>query len=479
MSLAAEDPNPRIYLINGYDVGAKPELWADPALDYRYEEQPDGTFKQGLRIDGVTRTVTITFKGLEKSEYYLCGDSDPVACVTNRDHLHKFSTQNGEINIKVCGDGTKNLKGHAVNSKGELTGGDHINSPSGCNEQKDYFHEGEQYRLFLFSEKSAEGNNLVAEFFVRHSFPVVKISSTNGSSFSPEFPISVSLWGRRPGGDKDNNYEVRIEGVNNSFEEEHCIATKKGGITDPRFGTGDTVGIHSQGINYEKRQIIQEHLLTGTGHGGISAEGSPAEPKTYGSGKSSGLGQGSFLLKINERKGDTRPLGISTSTIGIGGSCEGGYSFIYIYFKINKKFPKGIEIYNVVYDPNNSDREDLDEAAFGNFKQFPPPCDPASYDKDTKSCGAVNTAIGTISTDPQDFIQKMFTFVLTLASFGGIIIIIYSGYVLMTSGGNKEKIQGARETITSAILGLLFIIFSIVILEIIGVDILRIPGFQR
>ena len=63
--------------------------------------------------------------------------------------------------------------------------------------------------------------------------------------------------------------------------------------------------------------------------------------------------------------------------------------------------------------------------------------------------------------------------------YSHFLIIIYSGYVLATSQGNKEKIAAARETLTSAILGLLFIIFSIVILEIIGVDILRIPGLTR
>ena len=49
----------------------------------------------------------------------------------------------------------------------------------------------------------------------------------------------------------------------------------------------------------------------------------------------------------------------------------------------------------------------------------------------------------------------------------------------MISRGDKEKLQAARETITAAIVGLLFIVLSIVILEIIGVDILKIPGFSR
>ena len=47
----------------------------------------------------------------------------------------------------------------------------------------------------------------------------------------------------------------------------------------------------------------------------------------------------------------------------------------------------------------------------------------------------------------------------------------------MTSQGNPEAVKAATEQLTSAIIGLLFIILSFVILEIIGVDILKIPGF--
>ena len=107
------------------------------------------------------------------------------------------------------------------------------------------------------------------------------------------------------------------------------------------------------------------------------------------------------------------------------------------------------------------------------------PCADGEKTSDPANCKSINTAIGNIDVSPQGFIKTIFEKVLILASFGAILVIIYSGYIFMTSGGDKEKIAGARETITSAIVGLLFIVLSIVILEIIGVDILRIPGFER
>ncbi|MBI2034531.1 MAG: hypothetical protein HYT11_02240, partial [Candidatus Levybacteria bacterium] len=60
---------------------------------------------------------------------------------------------------------------------------------------------------------------------------------------------------------------------------------------------------------------------------------------------------------------------------------------------------------------------------------------------------------------------------------GGIavILIVYAGYKLMTSQGNPEAIQGAKNILTSVIAGLLFLIFSVMLLEVITVDILHIP----
>ncbi len=93
-------------------------------------------------------------------------------------------------------------------------------------------------------------------------------------------------------------------------------------------------------------------------------------------------------------------------------------------------------------------------------------------------CLVVDTAIGPLRVEPQEFIKSIFGLVLSLSGGIALILIIISGYRLMASRGNPEALQGAQEQLTSAIIGLLFIIFSLVILEIIGVDILKIPGFS-
>lgn len=94
-------------------------------------------------------------------------------------------------------------------------------------------------------------------------------------------------------------------------------------------------------------------------------------------------------------------------------------------------------------------------------------------------CLTVDTGLGSISTDPIGLIRSVMAILLSLSGGIALLLIIISGYKLMTSRGDPEKIQAAKDRLTSAIIGLLFIIFSLVIVEVIGVDILAIPGLGR
>lgn len=84
------------------------------------------------------------------------------------------------------------------------------------------------------------------------------------------------------------------------------------------------------------------------------------------------------------------------------------------------------------------------------------------------TAGAVNMSSG------QSSVATLFRLFLGISGGIALILIIYSGYRKSISGGNAEKNQAAKETLASAVLGQLFIIFSITILQIIDVDILGI-----
>lgn len=106
-------------------------------------------------------------------------------------------------------------------------------------------------------------------------------------------------------------------------------------------------------------------------------------------------------------------------------------------------------------------------------------CSQEGKDKDgNKICIKVKTAIGDINPNPRGFVTAIFGLVMGLSGGIALVLIMISGYKFMTSGNNPESFQAAKDMLTSAIVGLLFIIFSFVILQVIGVDILHIPRFS-
>jgi hypothetical protein len=106
----------------------------------------------------------------------------------------------------------------------------------------------------------------------------------------------------------------------------------------------------------------------------------------------------------------------------------------------------------------------------------PPPCANGQMGPDGV-CTSFMTAFGTINTDVQGFVLKLFGFLLAVSGAIAVLLLIRAGYILMTSAGNPERVKTAREQLVAAIVGLLFIIFSVAILETITTDILHIPGF--
>ena len=87
------------------------------------------------------------------------------------------------------------------------------------------------------------------------------------------------------------------------------------------------------------------------------------------------------------------------------------------------------------------------------------------------------TAIGNISTDIGKFAQKILSIGVGIAGGIALIIMVIGSIRVLTSGGDPKNVAGGREMIIAAVAGLLFLIFSVLILQFIGFDILRIPNF--
>jgi hypothetical protein len=87
------------------------------------------------------------------------------------------------------------------------------------------------------------------------------------------------------------------------------------------------------------------------------------------------------------------------------------------------------------------------------------------------------TAIGCIQTDPSMFFSKLLTFGIGIAGGIAFLLILLGGFQILVSAGNPEQMSAGRELVSSAVAGLLLIVFSVFLLRLIGYDILRIPGF--
>lgn len=92
--------------------------------------------------------------------------------------------------------------------------------------------------------------------------------------------------------------------------------------------------------------------------------------------------------------------------------------------------------------------------------------------------GFLDTAIGCIPmNDTQFFVVWLFRWGVGVGGGIAFLLILYGGFLVMTSQGDPKRAAGGQETITSAVMGLIMMIFAVFILRVIGVDILKIPGF--
>lgn len=166
-------------------------------------------------------------------------------------------------------------------------------------------------------------------------------------------------------------------------------------------------------------------------------------------------------------------------TMAMIGLESGDYEYEIRLYKVNRGNNNDSLVDSVRFCvAENEDDASCDNELRETSEAPPPPKPPCanSIEGDGK-CTKINTALGPIDLEPTAFITNILGILLSLSGGIAVLIISFSGYKIMTSGGNPEVIQDARERLTSAIVGLIFIIFSLVIIQVIGVDILRIPGF--
>lgn len=97
-----------------------------------------------------------------------------------------------------------------------------------------------------------------------------------------------------------------------------------------------------------------------------------------------------------------------------------------------------------------------------------------SYGITCSNLSDVDTALGCIPTEPAELVKWVLGWSIAIGGGLAVLLSLWGGVTIILAGGNPEKINEGKEVITSAISGILFILFSVFLLRFIGVDILGI-----
>lgn len=90
----------------------------------------------------------------------------------------------------------------------------------------------------------------------------------------------------------------------------------------------------------------------------------------------------------------------------------------------------------------------------------------------------INTALGCLSTDPQHLTSQILTLSVGVGGSLALILLLYGFTLLAASAGSPDKVTAAKEIITSAIGGLIFITMATVLMGFIGINVLGLPGLN-
>lgn len=107
----------------------------------------------------------------------------------------------------------------------------------------------------------------------------------------------------------------------------------------------------------------------------------------------------------------------------------------------------------------------------------------AQYEKCVTCLGAEDgtdgiwTAVGCIPREPEKVVMVIVRLGLGIGGGYALLSILGASFILTVSQGDPKQIDNAKQQLTAALGGLIFIIFSVFILHYIGYTILKIPGF--
>lgn len=414
-------------------------------------------------VDDSVPVVKVRFTALQLPKkdffYFYCLKSAVRECEDDDwekiDAAELLANQNSEYyyeSKELCGNGTKNMK-------------------TDCSKDgSDWFHTGSTYQISLAQAKKKEniGSGDVkvgAAFYVKHFYPEIVEPKEGGQEI-----LNVTNIEEKPGG--IGKIRVTLKGRNNINKND----SDNGGSN--KFNDY-WIEIHSRETTYivpqtdlKKSCVYVAPLRFSLGDGFKADEGTNLINLPFSyidlASETIQITPGSYVLRIKD--------GVDGNFNIANPECaDGGFTLYDIPFSIGSTTDKGVRnlgrFGKWIKDPYGAET--------AHRPQSVAPIPVCTVMDANGYCLSIPTALGNFHTEPREFVGDIFSLVLSIAGVIAVIFFVQAGYTLMTSAGSKEKIGAAREQIISAIMGLIFIVLSITILEFIGINILRLPGFAN
>jgi hypothetical protein len=110
----------------------------------------------------------------------------------------------------------------------------------------------------------------------------------------------------------------------------------------------------------------------------------------------------------------------------------------------------------------------------------PAPVPHVFCDAGNNPTSGVMTALGCIqASSPKALAAALAGWGLSIGGGIFLLMLIYSGFTLVTASGDPKKVAAGREMLVSAITGIVLILITVVLLNFVGVNLLHLPGFER
>jgi hypothetical protein len=91
----------------------------------------------------------------------------------------------------------------------------------------------------------------------------------------------------------------------------------------------------------------------------------------------------------------------------------------------------------------------------------------------------IYTAVGCLQTSNEGLVRDLVRLLMGVSGTVALLSILGGAFMLSISQGDTNKVKQGRELIMAAVGGLVFMIFSIIILQFVGVSLLHIPGLSQ